>query len=296
MGRRKTISSVRASRTLSRCASWSTNPGQRLDLPIRAEGLSEITVANGRLQLSPDYDLLALLCERWLARPTESGWMRPTLYELAATLYPAKGRPPGGEEYRMLRESIQRLAWVSIEIIGFNAETGKPDPARASGGHLLEAHWPLRELVGDDRFGVRLAEWLRSAIDHGAVIRLDWRTLRSFNHQQLLAKRLWIYLQAESYKPESDSLEATWLALGDRLNASLGMNYAHARQARAGLKRACGTVLEIDPRYRYLAVEKRGQTYQLVAKRLQIDEWNRKKGELRKIREATKAAGLRAST
>ncbi len=77
--RHVTPKSVRPERTLTRAGLWATGPVQ-LQLPFEATGLSERIQAEGRLKLTPDYDVFAWLCERWQTRPTESGWMRPTLY------------------------------------------------------------------------------------------------------------------------------------------------------------------------------------------------------------------------
>lgn len=113
--------SVRPERTLTRSGLWATGPTQ-LQLPFEATGLSERIHASGRLKLSPDYDVFAWLCERWQARPTESGWMRPTLYEVGSALY---GKAPSGENYRDLREALVRLAMVRITIDGYDVETGE---------------------------------------------------------------------------------------------------------------------------------------------------------------------------
>jgi hypothetical protein len=94
-------------------------------------------------------------------------------------------------------------------------------------------------LSGRYRPGVQLAGWLRNVIDQGAPVRLPWRILRGFEENQKLAKRLWIYLAAERWKPAGTrEREGTWIACGDRLFAALGMDYGRPRDARAALKRA----------------------------------------------------------
>lgn len=278
---------------MARCAAYTISPGQRLDLPIHAEGLSEVTVANGRLHLSPDFDLLSLLCERWLARPNGSGWMRPTLYELGNALFNCA---PGGNHYQQINDALARLARLSLTIHGFDAATGKFDHAYVTDGHLLTLSRSLDEPHGLTRPKIQLAEWLREAINHGAVIRLDWRTLRSFDRHQFLAKRLWVYLAAESWKPQGKDLEASWMSLKDnRLANALGMSYTEPRFARRALARAGHTIVDyVDPRYRSIEVVKRGKgNYQLVAERLQSKAWNRDKDELKRQvaeREAARSA------
>jgi hypothetical protein len=290
MARRRDVESVRSPRDMARCGVFATSQGQRLDLPIRAEGLSEVTIANGQLHLSPDYDLFSLLCERWLARPTETGWMRPTFYELANALYGDNG-PPGGKHYRDIRDALDRLAELSISIWGFDAATGKADHNYVTKGHLLGISRETHEPHGLRRPRIRLDEWLREVIDHGAVIRLDWRTLRSFDRNQQLAKRLWIYLQAESWKPQDKEIEGTWLAIGDRLFSSLSMSYAQPKQARAALKRAGEALVATDPRYQSVSVVKRSKgIYHLVARRLRTGAWHKFKRERREARKTLRSS------
>ena len=108
------LQSVRADRTLSRSGLWATGPRQ-LTLPVEARGLSEAICATAPLPISPDYSVLAWLCERWITRPTESGWMRPTLYEIGSDLYDV---PPSGKHYRDLNAALSRLATVSLTVRG----------------------------------------------------------------------------------------------------------------------------------------------------------------------------------
>jgi hypothetical protein len=297
MARHRAPCSVRSSRDLARCGMWSTSVGGQLDLPIHAEGLSHVVVASGRLRLSPDYDLLALLCERWLTRPTDSGWMRPTYYELAQALYQPEGRPPGGEEYRQVRDALRRLAWLAVTIRGYNAATGKPDQRVVSEDHLLRLTHRVDDPEGLDRPWIGLTDWLRSAIDHGAVIRLDWRILRAFDKNQKLAKRLWIYLQAERWKRCGDgTVEGAWIACGDRLFVALGMKTDRpARQCRASLKRACETIRRADLRYAAGSLEllKFGGAWRIQAERPTWESWRELKAEHEHVRRLLVEEGFR---
>jgi hypothetical protein len=288
MARRRDVESVRSPRDIARCGVFASAPGQKLDLPIRAEGLSETTIASGQLHLSPDYELLSLLCERWLRRPTESGWMLPTFYELGSAIY---RRPPGGVEYQLLTDALWRLSSLMIELWGYDTYTGQPDQEIVSWSHLLEVSRHKSEPTGTQRLRIQLGKWLRDSIDHGAVIRLDWRTLRAFDHQQLLAKRLWIYLQAETWKPQDKEVEGTWLAIGDRLFAALGMSYARSRAAREALKRAGEAIVATDPRYQSFSVVKRSKgVYHLVARRLRTGPWHKFKRERREARQTLRSS------
>lgn len=244
---------VRPERVLSRAGLWATGPVQ-LQLPFTASGLSERIHATGHLKVTPDYDVFAWLCERWQTRPTKSGWMRPTYYEIGCSLY---GRAPSNEDYRSVREALDRLAGVSVTIDGYDAITGTyHDPGRwVTKSNLVEISTPAFDPDGLDRWGFRLAEWLRVALDSGQVVRVPWGILRRFDERQKLAKRLWIYLQAERFKAAGRTdhgdmpTEGCWIACGDRLEASLSMSYDRPRAARAALARACRTVREVDDRY-----------------------------------------------
>lgn len=280
---------MRADRTLSRSGLFATGPRQ-LTLPIEARGLSEVTVASGSLQLTPDYDVLAWLCERWAARPTTSGVMRPTLYELGSDLYDG---PPSGKDYRTLRQSIWRLAGITIEITGIDALTGEPGDYETRGGLLSAARARRDQAVGTDRLSVELDGWLRRAISEGAPVRLSWRTLRAFHRNEQLAKRLWIYLAAERWRRQGDgTVEATWIACGDRLFAALGMDYTRPRDARAALKRACVTVRRVDPRYTTgtLELRKLGCAWRLHGERPTWATWRDRRAEHEAARAAIRQA------
>jgi len=286
------LTSVRADRTLSRSGLWATGPRQ-LTLPIEARGLSEVVIASGSLQLTPDYDLLAWLCERWAQRPTPSGIIRPTLYEIGSDLYDG---PPSGKDYRTLRESVWRLGGVTVEIAGIDALTGEPGDYETRGKLLSIARPRLEQPAGTDRLSVELDGWLRRAIDDGAPVRLSWRTLRAFHRNEQLAKRLWIYLAAERWKPAGTlDREGTWIACGDRLFAALGMDYGRHRAARAALKRACATVRRVDPRYAAgtLELRKLGRSWRIDAERPSWEAWRELRAEHEAVRAAIRA-GLAA--
>lgn len=268
---------VRPERTLSRCGLWAIAPTQ-LTLPFTAEGMSERITAEGRCKLTPDYDVLAWLCERWQTQPTPTGWMRPTMYELGSSLY---DRPPTGQDYPILRQALERLAWVRITIDGYDAEHGDWRENWVTMTHLLElVERDDEDPTGLQRPKIRLAEWLRQALDADQVVRLPWRMLREFGPRQLVAKRLWIYLAAERWKPVGNGEEGLWITLGDRLSAALGMRYSQPRQARAALVRACRTVEEVDPRYADggLRIHRVGNGWRLTAHRATWEEWCRLRG------------------
>ena len=278
--------SVRPERTLTRCGLWATGPVQ-LQLPFEASGLSERIHATGHLKLSPDYDVFAWLCERWQRQATPSGWMRPTLYEIGSALY---GRPPSNADYRHLRDALDRLAWVTVTIDGYDIETGRFADRQISRSNLLE----LRRADGDpdglQRPSVRFAEWLRQALEQERVVRMPWRTLRAFGRNHQLAKRLWLYLAAERWKRQGGGdVEATWVRCGDQLEAALAMDYDRSRAARAALKRACLTIRQVDARYAAGALDVvqvgRGN-WRIAAERPTWEAWRELRAEHAAVREA----------
>jgi hypothetical protein len=264
----------------------------QLQLPFEATGLSERIQASGRLKLTPDYDVLAWLCERWQRQPTTSGWMHPTFYELGSALY---GKPPSGKDYRELGAALMRLAWVNVTIDGYDLETGAFERAVVSQSNLLELTLPRQDPEGLDRLRVRLAEWLRQALAEERVVRLPWQTLRLFHQRQALAKRLWVYLACERWKRTGDGAEGTWVAIGDRLFAALGMDYAQPRQARAAIKRACQTVCQVDARYAAgeLHVVKSLGSWKVIAKRPLWETWREARAEHAEVRRILRDEGFR---
>jgi hypothetical protein len=283
--RHKPPSSVRPERTLTRCGLWATGPTQ-LQLPFEATGLSERIHASGRLQLSPDYDVFAWLCERWQRQPTPSGWMRPTLYEVGSALY---GRPPSNADYRQLRAALDRLAWVAVTIDGYDIETGRLDDRQLSSSNLVELRRPQDDPDGLQRPSIRFAEWLRQALAEERVVRMPWRTLRSFGRNHQLAKRLWLYLAAERWKRQgAGDVEATWIRCGDQLEAALGMDYDRPRAARAALKRACVTIRRTDARYAAGAldvVQVARHNWRIAAERPTWEAWRELRAEHAAVRE-----------
>ena len=295
------ISSARSQRDLARAGLWATGPVQ-LELPLTSEGLSEIIRASGRLKLTPDFDVLAWICERWL-RPVgdddpnfqnRDGWALFTLRELGLALY---GRVPNQRDRAALRESIRRLYRVEITLVGYDAQTGERDRKLCTWSRLLsEVVSELDDLTGapdpakigalrGSTFKVELPRWLRQQLIEGNFVRVHWLTLRSFSENQPLAKRLWIYLEAENYKPIGEGLEATWVAVGDRLFAALGMDYARHRAARAALARACRTIRMVDVRYRSVEVMRFGRSWRITADRLTAEELRDLGPELRSARQ-----------
>jgi len=255
----------------------------QLSLPFEATGLSERIQADGQLKVTPDFDVFSWLCERWQTRPTDSGWMKPTLYEVGSALY---GTAPTGEHYRILRESLERLARTRITITGYDVETCTFRDNWIVHESLMAVGRPQDDPSGLQRPSIRLAEWLRQALDEEKVVRVHWRTLRAFNSRQTLAKRLWLYLCAEKWARMTSTTEGTWIAAGDRLFAALGMNHAEHRHARRALKAACLMVRKTDPRYGAgeLDLVQMGRSWRIQAERPTWDAWRAQRDEQAAVR------------
>jgi hypothetical protein len=296
------LNSARSQRDLARAGLWTTGPVQ-LELPLTAEGLSEVIRASGRLKLTPDFDVLAWVGERWLQPAGDDdpnfqnrdGWALFTLRELGFALY---GREPNHRDRVALRESLRRLYRVEITLIGYDGQTGERDRSVCTWDRLVErVVSDMDELTGTtdpakigalrgSTFKASLPRWLRQQLVEGHFVRVHWPTLRSFTENQPLAKRLWIYLAAENYKPVGGGLEATWVPVGDRLFTALGMNYTRHRAARDALARACRTIRMVDVRYRSLDVVQFGRSWRITADRLTAEELRALGPELRSARQA----------
>jgi len=85
------------------------------------------------------------------------------------------------------------------------------------------------------------------------VTYLDWRTQRRLGG---LAKRLWVYLEAEKYKSVGDGRESTYIILGEKAYTALSVNNARERDRRLALKRAGEKIMSVDGRYESVVVER----------------------------------------
>ena len=264
--------------TLCRKGLWASGPAQ-LSLPLDSQDLLGLVRASGTLKLTPDLEILVWLTERWRHDRDPDGWVPFTLYELGAAVY---GRKPNGNDRQRLRASLRRLVMVSVDITGWDPMTGELAPnVAAAGGRLID--WLRSDLdrLGPDpgaaelgalrgsTFQAQIPRWMRQQVAAGHVTYLDWGTLRALDG---LAKRLWVYLQAERFKPTGQGEEETWIKLGDRAYTTLGMNYGHERQARAAIKRAGAAICTVDTRYQSVTVERRPGGWAIVATRLRSRE------------------------
>lgn len=249
----------------------------RVPLPEGAlDFLGQVKVA-GTLRTSPDLPLLAWLTERWRQDRDASGFVDFTLYEVGAAIY---GRKPGGAENARLRAALRRLWAVTVDVDGWTPSGGYGDRNRlGTWTRLVElVEWSdgLNEpatagQLRGDTFRAKLGPWVIERVRAGHITYLDWETLRALYG---LAQRLWVYLAAERFDPapKNPDEEKTWIKLGDRAYAALGMNYAQDRQARAAINRAGAAICAVDKRYQSVAVERRPGGWAIIATRIRSRE------------------------
>ncbi len=267
---------------LSRWGGWDTGAGGPEALEVRGNDFLGVVARSNETALGPlELDVLSWLTARWFEqRRDPEGWLRCTLYEVGVDLY---GRKPSGKEVRLLRGAIENLAGALITLGGFNARTGQVRPKLASMVHLVEsAVWaedlefevPTREhavTTGGLRgstYQIQLASWLVRQLERQYVTYLDWRIQRKLDG---LAKRLWVYLEAERYKPTGEGREKTFIILGEKAYTALGVHHARERDRRAALKRACERIMKVDDRYEDIVVEANPvnrSTWRLLATRI----------------------------
>lgn len=268
---------------LSRWGGWDTGPGAtEAALEVRGNDFLGVVARSNETALGPlELDVLSWLTARWFEQERDpEGWLACTLYELGVDLY---GRKPSGKEVRLLRGAIENLAGALITLGGFNARTNEMKPKLASMVHLVEsAVWaedlafevPTREnaaatgALRGSTYQIQLASWLVRQLERQYVTYLDWRIQRKLDG---LAKRLWVYLEAESYKSTGDGREKTYIILGQKAYTALGVHHGRERDRRAALKRACERILKVHDRYEDIVVEPNPMnrsTWRLLATRI----------------------------
>jgi hypothetical protein len=236
--------------------SCSPNKEQR---PLEAEDLLGLIRSTSLLQTDPDLDVLIWLTEVWRVRGTPEGVVCFTLYELSRGLY---GRKPTGNDTRRLKASLRRLRTTAVDLVGYDAIGKKADARVASVETILDRLTSqLDEIdIGSggeagalrgNTFSIQFPEWMLRSLRAGYVTYYPLAILRRLSG---LAKRLWVYLEAEKYKRVGEGQEATWIKLGDLAYTSLGMHYCQERQARTALKAAAEKIMSVDADT-YLSIE-----------------------------------------
>lgn len=199
---------------------------------VDAEDLLGPTKATVALRLN-DLDVLAWLSAR---RPFGGDGVLFSRSHIAHDLY---RRPPGGRERRIVNESLARLTETRLTFRGYNP-----------GSKMLASFEEVRVLQEVERLDgsttlATFSPWLVRHLERGYVTYLNWNALRSLGG---LAKRLWIYLEAENLSRNPKKGPA-WLALGEKTWTALGLDFKKANQARAALRVAADKVEGVDSEY-----------------------------------------------
>ena len=252
---------------LARKGIWHVGPLQ-LALPIDgSDKLGLLRVAGPPLTLF-DLDTFAWLTERWRETGRDpQGEVRFSLYDLGQDFY---GWEPGGKQRADIRASLERLRQADFELEGYDATAarmGRLESPADQGRIRLVADLTWKRGDPQARHAIYLGPWLTKQLLAGHLTYLDWRILRGLDG---LAKRLWVYLESQTFKRSGLGEGAVALYLPPPMFAALGMTDRHAPQARRTLKRAGERIAAADKSFVDFELRKparRGGTWALVARR-----------------------------
>ena len=251
---------------LCRKGIWHVGPLQ-LALPLDgSDTLGLLRISGPPLTLF-DLDVFAWLTERWREGDRDpKGRIRFTLYGLGQDLY---GRKPDGKERRLIRQSLLRLQEAIFELEGYSAQAAAvgrlESPTEAGRIRLLgSVRWSTERA---ERHLVYLDGFITEQLEAGHLTYLDWRILRSLEG---LSKRLWVYLESQTFKRSGIGEGAHALRLGPPMLQALGVTTKHAPHARRLLVRAGERICTTDRSFVGIEMrrpERRGGTWTLVARR-----------------------------
>ena len=246
---------------------WHIGPLQ-LALPIDgSDTLGLLRVAGPPLTLF-DLDTFAWLTERWReVDRDQKGRVAFTLYEFGRDLY---GCEPSGEERRMMRESLNRLQDAMFELEGYAASAAQMGRLESSteGGRIRllgSVRWSTKG--GRERHVAYLDGFIVEQLEAGYLTYLDWRILRGLEG---LAKRLWVYLESQTFKRSDIGEGAVALQLAPPMLQALGVTTKHQPHARRLIARAGERIAAADKSFVGFELRRpyrRGGTWALVARR-----------------------------
>lgn len=220
-----------------------------------------------------EFDVLAWLGEQWWAQGSSAdGLVRFTWYGLGRDLF---GAEPDGTHRKRAREAIGNLMGAVVTLSGIDVHTGKLTPSLFSDVHILRSVVRGRrgraggDSIADggqreDTAEVRLEDWIVAQLLGDVSVVLNWQIQRELTG---VAKRLWSYLAARdgdfsaTPAPGEPALMPGERRLTVRLDddaafEALGITTRQARNARLRLARAGARVVEADPRFRRITVDR----------------------------------------
>jgi hypothetical protein len=216
-----------------------------------------------------EFDVLTWTITRWYqaGRPSD-GRLAATLGELAYGLY---GRRTGGMQYALIREALDRLFNVSLDLTVLTIEDGNERWLASKRRRIvqeLSIHEPMSAgaVKSASTVEIRLGSWLVDQLDAHTVAAIAWQVLRGLSG---IAKRLAIYLAAHAaeFAPITQYTERFTVSLTEELYEEFGITAARKRDRRGSVARAAARIAEQDPRYTRLLVERSGPRYVLRAER-----------------------------
>ena len=216
-----------------------------------------------------EFDILTWAITRWYqtGRPS-NGRLRASLGEIAYALY---GQREGGMQYALIRQALDHLYDVSLDLTVLSIQNGSERWRRSRSARVLQVK-DINERVDVEAHGVayvelQLASWLIDQLDAQTVAAIAWQVLRRATG---IAKRLAIYLAAHSsdFEPITRHTERFVVPLTDRLYEEFGVAASRERDRRASLARAAQRIAQLDDsRYSRLVVERAPDGFQLRAER-----------------------------
>jgi hypothetical protein len=216
-----------------------------------------------------EFDVLTWTITRWYqaGRPAD-GRLVATLGEVAYALY---GGRQGGMQYALLREALDRLYNVSLDLTVLTIENGHERWLGSKRRRIIQElsiHEPLADgsTKSSSTLEIRLGSWLVDQLDAQTVAAIAWQVLRGLGG---IAKRLAIYLAAHSadFAPVTQHTERFTVELTDELYEEFGITAARERDRRASISRAAARIVEKDPRYSRLFVDRMAGVHVLRAER-----------------------------
>jgi Replication initiator protein A len=217
-----------------------------------------------------EFDVLTWTITRWYqaGRPTD-GRLAATLGELAYGLY---GRRAGGMQYALIREALDRLFNVSLDLTVLTIEDGNERWLASKRRRIIQElsiHEPMTAggvVRSSSTVEIRLGSWLVDQLDAHTVAAIAWQVLRGLSG---IAKRLAIYLAAHAaeFAPITRHTERFTVALTGELYEEFGITAARERDRRGSVARAAARIAQQDSRYTRLLVEHSGAGYVLRAER-----------------------------
>ena len=216
-----------------------------------------------------EFDVLTWTITRWYqaGRPS-TGRLSATFGEIAYALY---GQRQGGKQYALIREALDHLYSVSLDLTVLSIEDGNEHWQTSRRRRIIQ-ELTVRERItpgvehGTNTIDLQLGSWLVDQLDAHTVAAIAWHVLRGLTG---IAKRLAIYLAAHSgdFAPITRHTERFVVALTDELYEEFGITAARERDRRGSVARAAERIAQQDPRYSRLVVERAGAGYVLRAER-----------------------------